>query len=81
MNVNEGYIAAWGSIDAPMGGMKASGLGRRHGEHGITKYTEQQTIAIQKVMPIAAPNRVPYTLWARGMALGVRLMKRAPGIR
>ena len=31
VNVNEGYAAAWGSVDAPMGGMKASGLGRRHG--------------------------------------------------
>jgi succinate-semialdehyde dehydrogenase/glutarate-semialdehyde dehydrogenase len=81
VNVNEGYAAAWGSIDAPMGGMKASGLGRRHGEHGITKYTEQQTIAIQKLTPIAPPPRVPYKLWTRGMSLGVRLMKRAPFVR
>ena len=27
VNVNEGYAAAWASVDAPMGGMKASGLG------------------------------------------------------
>src|SRR5581483_66999 len=32
VNVNEGYVATWGSVDAPMGGMKDSGLGRRHGE-------------------------------------------------
>jgi len=25
VNINEGYIAAWGSVDAPMGGMKDSG--------------------------------------------------------
>ena len=25
VNVNEGYAAAWASVDAPMGGMKASG--------------------------------------------------------
>ncbi len=31
VNVNEGYISGWASVDAPMGGMKASGLGRRHG--------------------------------------------------
>ena len=34
VNVNEGYAAAWGSVGAPMGGMKASGLGRRHGRRG-----------------------------------------------
>jgi len=31
VNINEGYAAAWGSVAAPMGGMKASGIGRRHG--------------------------------------------------
>ena len=31
VNINDGYAAAWGSTAAPMGGMKASGLGRRHG--------------------------------------------------
>jgi acyl-CoA reductase-like NAD-dependent aldehyde dehydrogenase len=30
-NVNEGYAAAWASLDAPMGGFKDSGLGRRQG--------------------------------------------------
>ena len=31
-----------GSIAAPMGGMKSSGLGRRHGREGLLKYTETQ---------------------------------------
>src|SRR5204862_4880309 len=52
VNVNEGYIAAWGSIDAPMGGMKDSGLGRRHGAEGIRKYTEAQTVTVQRLLPI-----------------------------
>ena len=30
-----------------MGGMKASGLGRRHGREGLLKYTEPQTIAVR----------------------------------
>ena len=34
VNVNDGYASAWGSLDAPMGGMKASGIGRRHGAEG-----------------------------------------------
>lgn len=55
VNVNEAYAAAWGSIDAPMGGMGDSGLGRRHGAAGITKYTEPQTIARQRLLNLAPP--------------------------
>ncbi|MFC4057814.1 succinic semialdehyde dehydrogenase [Planomonospora corallina] len=47
VNVNEGYGAAFASYDAPMGGMKSSGLGRRHGAEGLLKYTEAQTVAVQ----------------------------------
>jgi succinate-semialdehyde dehydrogenase/glutarate-semialdehyde dehydrogenase len=81
VNVNEGYIAAWASVDAPMGGMKASGLGRRHGADGITKYTESQTVAVQKLMPIAPPPGMPHRLWARVMTLSLRLLRRTPGVR
>jgi succinate-semialdehyde dehydrogenase / glutarate-semialdehyde dehydrogenase len=78
VNVNEGYIAAWGSVDAPMGGMKDSGLGRRHGAEGILKYTEEQTIALQRLSPLAAPALVPQGLWARMVTAALRLLRRAP---
>jgi succinate-semialdehyde dehydrogenase / glutarate-semialdehyde dehydrogenase len=81
VNVNEGYAAAWGSIDAPMGGMKDSGLGRRHGATGILKYTEAQTVSIQRLMGIAPPPLVGTRLWARGMTLGLKLLSRVPGVR
>lgn len=55
VNVNEAYAAAWGSIDAPMGGMGDSGIGRRHGAVGLLKYTESQTIARQRLMNLAPP--------------------------
>ncbi|MBO3747105.1 succinate-semialdehyde dehydrogenase (NADP(+)) [Streptosporangiaceae bacterium NEAU-GS5] len=47
VNINEGYGSAYASYDAPMGGMKASGLGRRHGAEGLLKYTEVQTVSSQ----------------------------------
>jgi succinate-semialdehyde dehydrogenase/glutarate-semialdehyde dehydrogenase len=78
VNVNEGYIAAWGSVDAPMGGMKDSGLGRRHGAEGIRKYTEQQTVAVQRLMPVAAPRPVPQGVWSRIVTVGLRLLRRLP---
>jgi succinate-semialdehyde dehydrogenase/glutarate-semialdehyde dehydrogenase len=81
VNVNEAYAAAWASVDAPMGGMKASGLGRRHGKTGITKYTEEQTIAVQRLLPIAPPPMVGQRLWARAMTASLRLLRRMPGVR
>ena len=53
MNINEAYAAAWASVDAPMGGFKDSGVGRRHGAEGIVKYTESQTVSAQRGLPLA----------------------------
>lgn len=50
VNINEGYASAYLSQGAPMGGMKASGIGRRHGPGGLLKYTEPQTVASQHVV-------------------------------
>jgi succinate-semialdehyde dehydrogenase / glutarate-semialdehyde dehydrogenase len=81
VNVNEGYVAAWASVDAPMGGMKASGLGRRHGAVGIQKYTDSQTVSVQRLLPIAPPPMVAQGLWAKAMNVGLRLLRRLPGVR
>ncbi|MFI7872314.1 succinic semialdehyde dehydrogenase [Streptomyces salinarius] len=81
VNVNDAYAAAWGSVDAPMGGMKASGLGRRHGEHGILKYTESQTIAVERVVPVGAPDGVDPARYARVVSAGLKILKRLPGIK
>lgn len=78
VNVNEAYAAAWGSIDAPMGGMGDSGLGRRHGVGGITKYTEVQTIAHQRLFNLASPLRqMGDEGFAEVMTVALRLLKRA----
>ncbi|HEY4830161.1 MAG TPA: aldehyde dehydrogenase family protein, partial [Solirubrobacteraceae bacterium] len=81
VNVNEGYVSTWGSVDAPMGGMKDSGLGRRHGAAGILKYTEAQTVSVQRVMGITPPPIMGQRLWARLMTLGLRVLSRIPGVR
>jgi succinate-semialdehyde dehydrogenase/glutarate-semialdehyde dehydrogenase len=80
-NVNEALNAAWGSVDSPMGGMKASGLGRRHGMEGILKYTESQTVATQSLMLIG-PNRfLPPEQYAKVMTVVLKMMKFIPGLR
>jgi succinate-semialdehyde dehydrogenase/glutarate-semialdehyde dehydrogenase len=45
VNINEGYRATFSSIDAPMGGMKQSGLGRRNGPEGLLRFVEARTVA------------------------------------
>ncbi|MFF4170720.1 succinic semialdehyde dehydrogenase [Streptomyces sp. NPDC001744] len=52
VNINDGAAAAAGSVEAGMGGLGDSGLGRRHGAEGILKYTESQTVAVQRLMPL-----------------------------
>ncbi|CAN5549820.1 succinic semialdehyde dehydrogenase [soil metagenome] len=81
VNVNEAYAAAWASLDAPMGGFKDSGVGRRHGAHGIQKYTESQTVAVQRGVPIAAPFGMDEERYARLVSGALKVMRRAPGIR
>lgn len=75
VNINEAFAAAWGSIDAPMGGMKDSGLGRRHGAAGLTKYTEPQNISSQMLIPLAPPAPKWNQAWAEGMSLALRALR------
>ncbi|MGK5498974.1 succinic semialdehyde dehydrogenase [Streptomyces sp. URMC 125] len=75
VNVNEGYAAAYGSVQAPMGGMGDSGVGRRHGVEGILKYTEAQTVAHQRLMPMAPSFGMDDERYAAFMSLSLRVMK------
>ncbi|MFI8171274.1 succinic semialdehyde dehydrogenase [Streptomyces sp. NPDC085931] len=75
VNINEGYAPAYGSVQSPMGGMKDSGLGRRHGSEGILKYTEAQTVAHQRVLPMAPSLGMDDEQYARFMSRSLRLMK------
>ncbi|MFF0814202.1 succinic semialdehyde dehydrogenase [Rhodococcus sp. NPDC003318] len=56
VNVNDGYLSAIAALGAPMGGMRASGVGRRHGREGIVRYTEPQTVTTQR-FPTPYPDR------------------------
>jgi succinate-semialdehyde dehydrogenase / glutarate-semialdehyde dehydrogenase len=79
VNVNEAYAAAWGSADAPMGGFKDSGIGRRHGVQGITKYVDSQTVAVQRLLPLSPFIEV--TRYVRLMSRLMRLLRRIPGLK
>lgn len=77
VNVNDSYAAAWGSTDAPMGGFKDSGLGRRHGREGILKYTEPQTVAVQHGFPVGTIPFLGQEATARTLTTALNLLHTA----
>jgi len=81
VNVNEAYAAAYASVDAPMGGFKDSGIGRRHGEQGIRKYTAVQTVSVQRLVPLAAPPGVGEKRYSEIMTGALKVLARIPGVR
>ncbi|HEV7977869.1 succinic semialdehyde dehydrogenase [Amycolatopsis sp.] len=79
VNVNEGYAATFGSVALPMGGMKESGVGRRNGSEGLLKYTESQSIAIQRgPLKLRPPRAIPQPLWTKTMTAGLKALRRLP---
>ncbi|OZM74550.1 succinic semialdehyde dehydrogenase [Amycolatopsis antarctica] len=79
VNVNEGYAATFGSVALPMGGMKRSGVGRRNGADGLLRYTESQSIAVQRGLRLRPARGVPATVWTRALTAGLRALRRLPG--
>jgi len=45
VNVNEGFRGSFSSVDAPMGGVKRSGLGRRNGPEGLLRFVNPVTVS------------------------------------
>ncbi|MFD9127230.1 succinic semialdehyde dehydrogenase [Kitasatospora sp. NPDC059571] len=75
VNVNEAYAAAYGSVASPMGGMGDSGLGRRHGAEGILRFTEAQTVATQRLMPIGPSHGLDDQRFAALLTTGLKALK------
>jgi hypothetical protein len=78
VNINDGYLSAIASLHAPMGGMRDSGLGRRHGREGIVRYTEPQTVTSQRI-PTPHPQhfrQLTLNAMKRVMQVRVRLSRR-----
>jgi succinate-semialdehyde dehydrogenase/glutarate-semialdehyde dehydrogenase len=76
VNVNEAFAASFGSIEAPMGGMRSSGLGRRQGSEGVLRFTETQSVATQRALRFAPVYGMSDEAYARVMTLGLRAMKK-----
>ena len=78
VNVNEAYAATWATVDSPIGGLKESGLRPRHGAEGILKFTDSQTVAVERLLPIAPPRGIAPAVYARWMTRPLRVLRRPP---
>ena len=76
ININEAFAATFASIDAPMGGMRESGMGRRQGTEGVRRYTESQSVAVQRVMRFSPMLGMSDEMFAKMMTANLRLMKK-----
>jgi acyl-CoA reductase-like NAD-dependent aldehyde dehydrogenase len=76
VNINEAFGATFASIDSPMGGMRQSGMGRRQGIEGILRYTESQSVAVQKLIRFAPMFGMKDETYAKVMTANLRLMKK-----
>lgn len=79
VNINDGYRATFGTIDAPQGGMKHSGIGRRNGVEGILRYVEARTVAESTASFLALPRSGAE--WAKMSGLLLVLLKTLKALR
>jgi acyl-CoA reductase-like NAD-dependent aldehyde dehydrogenase len=76
VNVNEAFAATFGSLDAPMGGMRESGLGRRQGAEGIHRYTDPQAVAVQRLFRFSPVLGMSDEKFAKVMTAQMKLMRK-----
>ena len=75
VNINEGFAAAYGSIAAPGGGVKESGLNHRHGITGMRLWANERTVAEQRLHPLAPSEYVSPERFRQLVSTGMQLMK------
>ena len=76
ININEAFAATFASIDSPMGGMRESGMGRRQGTEGIRRYTESQSVAVQRLLRFSPMLGMSDETFAKVMTANLRLLKK-----
>ncbi len=76
VNINDILATAFASKGTPSGGVKASGVGARHGDQGLLKYTDVQQLAVLKKQVMGARPGQDYDEYVKGMLSGLRMMRK-----
>ena len=77
VNINDALATAYASKGTPSGGVKQSGVGARHGDQGLLKYTDVQNLAVLKKPGLmgARPGQ-DYPSYVKQMLGGLKMMRR-----
>jgi succinate-semialdehyde dehydrogenase/glutarate-semialdehyde dehydrogenase len=76
VNINDGLAAAYAAKGTPSGGVKNSGVGARHGDQGLLKYTDAKNVATLKKPVLGARPGESYDAYVTQMLRSLRLMKK-----
>jgi aldehyde dehydrogenase (NAD+)/succinate-semialdehyde dehydrogenase/glutarate-semialdehyde dehydrogenase len=76
VNVNDSLAAAYASKGTPSGGVKQSGVGVRHGDQGLLKYTDVQNLAVLKKQVMGARPGQDYEAYVKQMLTSLKLMRK-----
>ncbi len=80
ININDGLAASYASKKSTSGGFKTSGVGSRHGDAGMLKYTDVQNVAVLKKQVLSNPPDTDWTKQVDQTVKGLRFMRKL-GIR
>lgn len=76
VNVNDILATAYASKGSPSGGLKQSGVGARHGDQGLLKYTDAQNIALLKKQVMEPKPDQTYEAYAKQTQMSLKLMRK-----
>ncbi|WP_067464397.1 succinic semialdehyde dehydrogenase [Nocardia amamiensis] len=76
ININDGFVATYAAKATPSGGVKQSGVGTRHGDQGLLKYTDTVNVGVLKRQVLAARAGQPYDKQLKMTLMSLRLMRR-----
>ncbi|MBB4682894.1 succinic semialdehyde dehydrogenase [Amycolatopsis jiangsuensis] len=76
VNINDILATAFAAKGTPSGGVKNSGVGARHGDQGLLKYTDVQNVAVLKKQVMSPRPGQAYEKYVEGMLSGLKMMRR-----
>ncbi len=77
ININDGLATSYASKATPSGGVKASGVGARHGDAGMLKYTDPINVAVLKKQVLAPPQDLEgYVKHVKQTKISLRAMRK-----
>lgn len=78
VNINDSLATAYASKGTPSGGVKQSGVGARHGDQGLLKYTDCQNVAVLKKQVMGPQPGQDYAAYAKQTRTSLKVMRRLP---